>query len=1193
MADVGHTTEVTEFKVFISSPSDVETERARCDGVLARLNTEFAGRFKFTGIRWEQSFYTADKTFQAAIPQPSSCDIVVCILWKRLGSELPEEYNRPDGTSRTGTEYEFEEALEAALRGDLPDILVYKKRAKIFFEAERVEQEQADLRALNAFWQRWFRDENGHFTAGFDGFDTSDEFADKLGKHLRLWLEHRSERVTWPIAVKGSPFRSLEPFEAEHAEVFFGRLRAIRQIVARLQTGAIRGCAFLVAFGMSGVGKSSLIRAGVLPWLVRGRAVTDIDEWRHCVVRPRHLADDPVRGLAAALFEGNSLPELAQGDHVQPESLAVLFRRSPESAVAPVAAALRRAGEGLRAKEKLDRPVEVRLLLVIDQLEEIFSLSDEPRTAIISLMDVLARSGQVWVIATLRNDFYPEFQANAALLRLKDEGSGFDVQAPGVADIREIIQGPVRAAGLTLEQHHDRSLGDLLEAAAQEPGSLPLLQFTLETLFQSRGGKDGKTLLLEAYDALGGLEGAIAREAEKLVAGLPPPLREALPGLLLALVEVDEQKEAVTARTIRRDALLDVRHIELADRLIAGRFVVADGSGEGAMLRLAHEALLAHWPTLATLIRDDFRFLGVRRRLQGEAAAWERHGRHADFLLPPGLRLAEAADALDKRRADLDHEIIAYAEASLAAEHERVASAQRAKEAALQRDLARSRRIIAVVSVLLLLAVGAGVFAWRERGVAESLNRVAEDNYRIALNQATVSLQTLKDRFDAGTIPTDLLQSLLEQSQSTVKGLSGAGDTDEVIAARIKLIDVVGLIEVSAGDSRAIETATSQNKLADSLKAKDPANPEWLRLWSIARGRLSDALFWQCDCVGALQRAQEGAEGAAQYLAAHPDDDYMHDRLLGDYQTMGDSARTLGDLDRADAAYQAWLKDAEAAAARQPGEVRWLADLAFAYERIGDQLEVKGNPVEAAAQYQAYLDASTKMVKSNPRDANFLAALAQSHERLGDSLLARGDATQALAEYNQFLILATRLVERCDTCEAGSTPVPDGSNFRFRELVARAYQRIGEASMQQQDLARAAENFDVYLRKTQESLAKDQNNNGAIYDVANAYEKLGDVRRAQGDLAGALKAYQDSLSFAAKLPAERCQNGVWMKILALGHQRLGLTLTAQGDAAGARKEFEQCAAIPVKPTVWTPEALSPTDVTAYCTQTNAPDASQP
>ena len=241
-----------------------------------------------------------------------------------------------------------------------------------------------------------------------------------------------------------------------------------------------------------------------------------------------------------------------------------------------------------------------------------------------------------------------------------------------------------------------------------------------------------------------------------------------------------------------------------------------------------------------------------------------------------------------------------------------------------------------------------------------------------------------------------IVQSLLEESQSTVKNLSSAGDTDDVIVARIKLTDVVGLIEIQVGDARAIDTATSQNTLADGLVARDPSNLEWLRLWAIARGRLSDALYWQCDCATAMQRAQEGADGAMKYLTAHPDDDYMHDRLLGDYQTIGDSARTLGDLDSADAAYQAWVKDATAAAAKQPDEVRWLADLAFGYERLGDQLELRGKPVEAAVQYQAYLDASTKMVKSNPRDANFLAGLAQSHERLGDSFLAQGNATKAL-----------------------------------------------------------------------------------------------------------------------------------------------------------------------------------------------------
>ena len=379
---------------------------------------------------------------------------------------------------------------------------------------------------------------------------------------------------------------------------------------------------------------------------------------------------------------------------------------------------------------------------------------------------------------------------------------------------------------------------------------------------------------------------------------------------------------------------------------------------------------------------------------------------------------------MEKRRADLDADIIAYAEASIGAEQERVAAAQRAKEEALRRDLARSRRIIAGVSVLLVAAVIAGIFAWHERNVADAISKVAEENYRTALNQATVSLQTVKDRYDAGTIPTDVVQSLLEESQSTVKNLSTAGDTDDVIIARIKLTDVVGLIEVQVGDARAIETATSQNALADSLVARDPSNLEWLRLWAIARGRLSDALIWQCDCVAAMQRAQEGADGAIKYLAAHPDDDYMHDRLLGDYQTIGDAGRTLGDLDAADAAYQAWVKDATAAAAKQPNEVRWLADLAFGYERLGDQLELRGKPVEAAVQYQAYFEASTKMVKSNPRDANFLAALAQSHERLGDSLLAQGDAAQALGEYKLFIEQATRLIERCTTCEAGSTPVP-------------------------------------------------------------------------------------------------------------------------------------------------------------------------
>lgn len=91
------------FRIFISSPSDVFAERERVERVIVRLNGEFGGDL-LEAIRWERSYYTAAKTFQDQIPLPSQTDLVLCILWKRLGFELPADYRRPDGTTPTGTE---------------------------------------------------------------------------------------------------------------------------------------------------------------------------------------------------------------------------------------------------------------------------------------------------------------------------------------------------------------------------------------------------------------------------------------------------------------------------------------------------------------------------------------------------------------------------------------------------------------------------------------------------------------------------------------------------------------------------------------------------------------------------------------------------------------------------------------------------------------------------------------------------------------------------------------------------------------------------------------------------------------------------------------------------------------------------------------------------------------------------------
>ena len=173
---------------------------------------------------------------------------------------------------------------------------------------------------------------------------------------------------------------------------------------------------------------------------------------------------------------------------------------------------------------------------------------------------------------------------------------------------------------------------------------------------------------MKTYTELGGLEGAIAVEAERLVSALPAPLQAALPDLLLALVEVDETKggASAAARTLSRTLLTDPRQVELADRLVEGRFLIADDAGAGPTLRLAHEALLLHWPRLSSLIEAQSDFLGARRRLQREAAVWEREARHEDFLLVRGRRLTEASDLLTHRSAQLEAETIAFIKASQA-----------------------------------------------------------------------------------------------------------------------------------------------------------------------------------------------------------------------------------------------------------------------------------------------------------------------------------------------------------------------------------------------------------------------------------------------------------------------------------------------------------------------------------------------
>ena len=479
-----------------------------------------------------------------------------------------------------------------------------------------------------------------------------------------------------------SPFRGLEVFEVEHADIFHGRAQAIATTKERLEQRAQAGIAFLLIHGMSGAGKSSLLRAGLLPAVIRPGAVDGVDHWRHCVFRPSEGAS-PRAALAQALVREQALPELAP---------AALLLDPPAQAVATIDGVLGRAG--IRHE---------KLMVGVDQLEELFTgerIDGAERAAFVALLEALARSGTVWVAATLRTDFLHHCAPVPGLSQLKDGLGSYELLPPSGPEIAQIIRNPARTAGLRFEEDpREGRLEDVLQqAAASDPASLPLLEFVLDALYEA--GKARRLLTFADYRALGGLEGAIASRAEQVVTALPADIQAALPAVLRALTTIRQRDETVTSRPApRAEAAATPAQAAAVEALIGGRLLVSDETTGGeVVVRLAHEALLSHWPRAQAIVAADREFLASRARVQAEARRWLAESRSADLLLPPGKRLAEAEELLTERADELDPDVRDYVRASL--------------ELARASDRKRLRRVQAFAAAMAVLAVLAGIGGW-------------------------------------------------------------------------------------------------------------------------------------------------------------------------------------------------------------------------------------------------------------------------------------------------------------------------------------------------------------------------------------------------------------------------------------------------------------------------------------------------
>jgi tetratricopeptide (TPR) repeat protein len=627
-------------RIFISSPGDVAEERLIARRAIGRLDSQVGDLLHLEAVFWEHHPLLATSSFQEQLPNPSETDIVISILWSRLGTVLPKHIRRPDGTTyASGTEFEFEDAMEGHRRAGKPQLLVYRKTAKPDWSgdatvaASQLEQQQS----LERFLTKWFANgDDGSLKAAFHPFATPADFEELLEAHLVRLVEQYlpagvSIRASAPIWRNGSPFRGLQPFETEHAPVFFGRTAAVASILLKLRRQADRGKAFVLTVSASGAGKSSLLRAGVLPLLLQPGVVGRAGQWRHAIMRPSEGQGDLLLALTRALQSATALPSLQEGDR------STLVER------------VRTALEHCEATQPGSAGSDCHLALLLDQLEEMFSderVTAREREQFVTTVAALSRSGCVFVLATLRSDVYPRLGELPQLIDLKEGDGQFDLLPPALREIGQIIRSPAAAAGLRFEaraQTSERLDETIRDAAASNPGALPLLEFLLEELYKLRNSEH--VLTFKAYEELGGVEGALARRAEQVFARVSPAAQSAASEVFGELVAlgVDDATKVLRRSPTRRAFAANPAALELVDALVEARLLISGSDARGEpVISLAHEALLQFWPRFADWRERNRENLHIRARLSAAVAVWESHQRSPDFLLARGKPIAEA-----------------------------------------------------------------------------------------------------------------------------------------------------------------------------------------------------------------------------------------------------------------------------------------------------------------------------------------------------------------------------------------------------------------------------------------------------------------------------------------------------------------------------------------------------------------------